>query len=278
LTACSLPGADRAQSLAKQLAQILDRDASDAPITLGAEESSIVENLEWAREVRKALNNELGTDAKEAVDLAAGIAALPKVGVLEKLGSSTAIIRDELNECLAREDFFTVASDIRTRLTALREQVKSAASGLGQEIATHLDAQRESITNLPAWSELPAEDRSEFSAKLDGTTLPEATDLAGIRQLLNSRMELDANMAQTRAAVTERHTAMTAEKALPAVTPVPSLRETPGEPTPLPMKIRVRRKYSPSDHADLETTIGALTTGLQRLKSHAATEISIDLD
>jgi len=89
-------------------------------------------------------------------------------------------------------------------------------------------------------------------------------------------MELDANLAQTRAAVMERHTAMTAEKALPVVSS--SLHETPSEPAPLPMKIRVRRRYAPSDHAALETTIGALTTGLQRLKSQAATELSIDLD
>lgn len=275
LTSCALPGSDRAQSLAKQLAQILDRDASDAPHTLGAEESSIVENLEWAREVRKALDNELGRDAKDASALAAGIAALPKVGVLEKLADSTASIRDELQECLSREDFYNVGSDIRTRLTNLREHLKSAASGLGQEIAAHLDSQRESITNMPEWGELPADDRSEFSSKLDGTTLPDATDLDGIRDLLNRRMELDANLSQIRAAVSERHKFRQEEaKAAKASSEV----NDKGQHPPIPMKIRVRRRYAPGDQEALEQTIGALTTGLHSLKSATATEVSIDLD
>jgi hypothetical protein len=279
LASTSLPGSVRAQALSKRLSDVLDRDASDAPVALGAEEALLVDDLAWARDVRKALENDLGSDAAEAAALAAAIASLPKVGILEKLASSTAILRDELGEFLGREDFYTVASDIRTRQTALREQVKVAAIGLGQEIASHLDSQRESITNLPEWPELPADDRSEFSSQLDGTTLPEATDIAGIRQLLNRRMELDANLNQIRSAVVERHKKRTEEKNLPpAPEPEgPRVKEPPHS-TPLPMKIRVRRRYAPSDHDALEQTIGALTTGLHSLKSATATEVSIDLD
>jgi hypothetical protein len=279
LTSSSLPGSPRAQSLSKRLTQVLDRDASDAPITLGAEESSLVEDLEWAREVRKALDNELGKDAGEAATLAAAISDLPKVGVLEQLVTSTSVLREELQECLSRDDFFAVASDIRTRQTALREQVKAAAIGLGKEIAGHLDSQRESITNLPEWSELPTDDRSEFSSQLDGTTLEEATDIAGIRQLINRRMELDANLNQIRSAVVERHKKRTEEKNLPPAPEFESPRVT--EPpllTPIPMKIRVRRRYAPSDQDALETAIGALTTGLNSLKSATATEVSVELD
>jgi hypothetical protein len=275
LTASSLPGSDRAQSLAKQLAQILDRDASDAPVTLGAEESSIVESLEWAREVRKALVNELGKDASEAASLATAIAGLPKVGVLDQLGTSTLVLRDELLECLAREDFYTVASDIRNRLTALREQVKAAATGLGQEIAAHLETQREAIMNMPEWGELPADDRSEFSNQLDGTTLPEATDIAGIRKLLNRRMELDSNLTQLRAAVIDRHKKLKEEaNRLPEPSVIKEIEKT----TPIPLKIHVRRRYMPTDQAALEQTIGALTTGLTSLKSQTATEITVELD
>ncbi|MCX6876551.1 MAG: BREX system P-loop protein BrxC [Verrucomicrobia bacterium] len=275
LTASSLPGSDRAQSLAKQLAQILDRDASDAPITLSAEESSIVESLEWAREVRKALVNELGKDASEAASLATAIASLPKVGVLEQLATSTLVLRDELQECLTREDFYTVASDIRNRLTALREQVKAAATGLGLEIAAHLETQREAIMSMPEWSELPADDRSAFSHQLDGTTLPEATDIAGIRHLLNRRMELDANLTQLRTAVIDRHKKLKEEANR---VPVSDIVEDKAKPTPIPLKIRVRRRYTPTDHAALEQTIGALTTGLTSLKSQAATEVTVELD
>lgn len=184
-----------------------------------------------------------------------------------------------MGEFLGREDFYTVASDIRTRQTALREQVKAAATGLGQEITNHLDSQRDSITNLPEWAELPADDRSEFSSQLDGTTLPEATDIAGIRQVLNRRMELDANLNQIRSAVVERHRKRNEEKNLPPA-PAPSGTEVNDgkKATPIPMKIRVRRRYAPADQDALETAIGALTTGLNSLKSATATEVSVELD
>jgi hypothetical protein len=271
LTSSCLPGSDRAQSLAKQLAQILDRDASDAPLTLGPEESSIVENLEWAREVRKALDNELGHDAKEAATLAAGIAALPKVGVLEKLADSTAAMRDELQECLSREDFYNVGSDIRTRLTNLREHVKAAAAGVGQEIAAHLDSQRESIMNMPEWGELPADDRSEFSTKLDGTILSDATDLAGIRDLLNRRMEIDANLSQIRTAVIERRNALSA--ATPPPEPTTSMVNS-----NTPTKVRFRKSYLKQDLPLLEKSLAQLDDAVSALKKEEVVEIQLTMD
>jgi hypothetical protein len=274
LTSSSLPGSPRAQSLSKRLTQVLDRDASDAPVTLGAEEASLVDDLSWAREVRKALDNELGRDAGEAATLSSSIGGLPKVGILEQLVSSTTILRDELQECLAREDFYTVASDIRNRLTALREQVKSAASGLGQEIAAHLDGQRESIMNMPEWSELPADDRSEFSGQLDGTTLPEATDIAGIRNLLNRRMELDSNLSQIRSSVLDRHKKRQEVKILP---PPPEQ-----DPTKLssntPAKVRFRKSYLKQDLPHLEKSLAQLDEAVTSLKKEDVVEIQLNLD
>ena len=274
LTSFCLPGAPRAQSLSKRLTQVLDRDASDAPVTLGAEESTLVDDLGWARDVRKALDNELGKDSAEAATLAAAVAALPKVGILEQLATSTAVLRDELQECLAREDFFSVASDIRTRLTTLREQVKAAAAGLGNEIAAHLESLREAIMNLPEWAELPSDDRSEFSSQLDGTTLPEATDIAGIRQLLNRRMELDANLGQIRNAVSERHKKRQEEKYLPP----PPEPDTTSVNSITPAKVRFRKSYYKQDLPHLDKSLALLHEAVNSLKKEDVIEILLDLD
>ncbi len=272
LTSYNLPGSPRAQSLSKRLSQVLDRDASDASITLGAEEASVVDDLAWAREVRKALENELGKDASEAASLSAAIAALPKFGVLEQLISSTIILRDELQECLSREDFYTVASDIRNRLTALCEQVKAAAAGLGQEISTHLNGQRESIMNMAEWSELPADDRAEFSSQLDSATLPDVTDIAGIRQLLNLRMELDASISQIRNAVVDRHKKRQEEINVP---PAP----VDGVPPPnSPAKVRFRRSYLKQDLPILEKSLAQLDEAVTNLKKDDVTEIQLNID
>ena len=133
--------------------------------------------------------------------------------------------------------------------------------------------------NMTEWAELPVDDRSEFSNQLDGTTLPEAADIAGIRTLLNRRMELDSNLNQIRSAVVERQKKRTEDRYLPPA-PEPEghrVQEAPHS-TPIPMKIRVRRRYTPTDQDALETTIGALTKGLHSLKSATATEVAIDLD
>jgi len=127
---------------------------------------------------------------------------------------------------------------------------------------------------MTEWAELPADDRSEFSNQLDGTTLPEATDIAGIRTLLNRRMELDANLAQIRSSVFDRHKKHKEDEVRTNAAPVKDA-ETP---VAIPMKIRVRRRYSLADQDALGQTIGALTTGLHSLKSATATEVSIDLD
>lgn len=276
LTSSSLLGADRAQSLSKQLSQILDRDASDAPVTLGAEQSTLVDNLAWAREVRASLSDGLGNDAKEASSLSNAIASLPKVGTLEKLASSTSSLRDELQECLNREDFFHAASDIRNRLTSLRQHVKAAAGELVKEIETHVATQRDSITIMEEWTCLPEEDRAEFSSRLDGLVLPQSQDIAGIGQLLNRRMEIDSALSQVRSAVIERHLKRLEEQNRPA-TPEP---ETPGEKSkPKPsLKVRLRRRYTSTDQPALEKAVGELTSGLASLKAQTTSEITLDLD
>lgn len=276
LTSSSLPGADRAQSLSKQLSQILDRDASDAPVTLGAEQSTLVDNLAWAREVRASLSDGLGNDAKEASSLSNAIASLPKVGTLEKLASSTSSLRDELQECLNREDFFHAASDIRNRLTSLRQHVKAAAGELVKEIETHVATQRDSITSMEEWTGLPEEDRAEFSSRLDGLVLPKSQDIAGISQLLNRRMEIDAAITQVRSAVIERHRKRQEEQNR---TPTPE-PEIPGDkPKPKPaLKVRLRRRYTSTDQPALEKAVGELTSGLASLKAHTTSEITLDLD
>ena len=276
LTSSSLPGSDRAQSLSKQLSQILDRDASDAPVTLGAEESTLVDNLSWAREVRKSLDDHLGVDAKEAAALISAIASLPKVGILEKLTVSTSTLRDELQECLSREDFFQAASDIRNRLTSLRQHVKAAAVELAKEIETHISTQRDAITVMEEWSTLPEEDRAEFSFKLDGLDLPEAQDIAGIRLLLNRRMEVDAALSQVRSAVNERHQKRLEEQNRPTTSEVDG--EIVKQKAKPAVKVRLRRRYTMTEQSALEKAVNDLACSLQFLKSESTNEVNLDVE
>ena len=273
LASASLPGTDRAQSLSKQLSQILDRDASDAPLTLGAEESTMVDNLAWAREVRKALDDGLGTDAGAASLLCGAVAALPKVGVLEKLVSSTSALRDELGEFLGREDFFAVAAEIRNRLTSLRDHVRSAAGDLKNEVAAHLAARRDEITSMEEWAGLPEADRAEFSALLDGSPLPSGEGIEGIRTTVNHRIERDDALGQVRADVLRRHQLLKEERER---TTEPPIHQDP-QPEKKSRKVSLRRSYAASEHDALFKAVDDLKNGAAALESNQINEIVIDL-
>jgi hypothetical protein len=281
LISYGLPGADRAQGLSKQLVQILDRDASDAPITLGAEEASLVDNLSWARDVQKALENGLGKEAKEAATLCSAIESLPKIGALQQLSSTSATERAELQEFLSREDFFTVAADIRNRLTGLRSQVKTAAQQLTAEVQGQLVDQQQNIESLPEWTALPAEDRSEFSTQLSSLALPAAEDMHGINQLLTRRMEVDSAIGLVRGAVLDRHRKLNQEQVPTPASPIPvasAVPTTSENPVSSPRKISVRRRYTLSDQPALSQTIANLQTSLGDLQSRSITEVSVDLE
>lgn len=271
LTSAGLPGAERAQSLSKQLAQILDRDASDAPVTLGAEEASIVDDLAWALEVRKALEDGLGDDCSDAAALCAGIGSLPKIGALEKLETSTATLRSELGELLARDDFHQLASDIRQRKTSLAGMVEAAAVEFSKELATHCEDQTDSIQSMTEWSELPEADKTEFSATLGAITIPEANDLPGIKSLLNKRLEADSTYSAVRANVLARW-----QKHQEAKAAAKTIEEKSGANEA--RRVRIRQRYTATEATQLGTSLADLTEALASLESGKVPEVLLEIE
>ena len=276
LNSSALPGSDRAQSLSKQLSQILDRDASDAPVTLGAETSSLVDNLAWARSVRKALNDNLGSEAKEASALADAIKALPKVGVLEKLVASTLTLREELQAYLSKEEFYEDAVQIRQRFTSLGQYVQAAAVDYTKEVAAHIAIKRDSITSIPEWSGLPELDRAELSNVLNELVSPEASDISGILRLLNRRMEMDELLSQVLLNVLDRHA-----KYAKIAPPIRAVGEDYAEPPHNKagkIRVKLKRHYQASDQPSLEKALGELNDGLASMKAKTTSEITLDLE
>lgn len=270
LTSFALPGAARAQSLSKQLAQILDRDASDAPVTLGAEEASIVDDLAWAREVRKALDEGLGEDCSAAAALCAGIESLPKIGSLEKLDSSSSTLRNELSELLSREDFHQLASDIRQRRTELASLLGAAAAEFSKELTSHLAEQVDSIQSTPEWECLPESDKADLSVELSSISSIPAEDLAGIRSLLNSRLEADASFSRLRLIVSSRarkHEEASRGKAIEE------------QPAGLaPRRVRIRNRYTASETVPLQKTVSDLQEALSALQTASVPEVLLEFE
>ena len=94
LSGLGLVGSDRVRTLNQDIADVLFTDASDAPQRLGAETSAIYDNLKWALEVKRALDNGLDVTLRELQAHRRDIEALPDTGVPGEL-------RRELGEDLA---------------------------------------------------------------------------------------------------------------------------------------------------------------------------------
>jgi hypothetical protein len=263
LTGAGLLGAERAGRLLKQLAQILQGDASEAPTVLGAEECELVDNILWAREVRKAFEQKLDETAREAAVLLGEIPKLPKVGAADMLIRESDTMRGELADFLTREDFFLVGPDIRNRLTSLRNLVKNAAANLADEFRKSLDIQRESLRSSAIWLALPEADRGSFSDELDALTFPYAADLDGIRRLLNTRIEVDNSLTGLRSRIEARSRQVEEEK---QKAPMPGggsggTDDRDGEqPKATPIIVRARHSYASA--AELQQLIVELQTAL----------------
>jgi hypothetical protein len=242
LTAAGLPGADRAGRMQKQLSQVLQGDASEAPTVIGAEACELIDNLVWAREVRKAFEHKLDDTALAARELLREIPRLPKIGAAEDLLRESETLRTELVGFLDREDFFVVGADIRNRLQNLNILVKAGAEHLTSQFTQALNQGRDAIRSTPLWATLPEADRASFSEKLDTLDVGAAADLAGMRNLVNRKLEADGTLASMRFKVETRAKEVAETSAAPSTrTPTPS-DSTPTSPRE-PARIKARRRY-----------------------------------
>ena len=228
LMAAGLPGTERAGRLQKQLSQVLQGDASEAPAVIGAEECELIDNLIWAREVRKAFEHKLDDTAIAAGELLREIPLLPKIGAAEVLLRESEALRTEIAGILEREDFFTVGSDLRYRLQNLTLLVKASAEQLTNQFTQALNQERDDIRSTSLWATLPEADRANFSEKLDAIDLGSASDLAGMRTLVNRKLEADSTLASGRLKI-EARAKEVAETNAAQPTPPPDI---PSPPTP----------------------------------------------
>lgn len=198
-----LPGGDRAKQLVSGLAGILSGDASDAPATLGAETSTLYDDLVWAKAVTKAL--EQGTEAtvKDLHGLLRDIIALPDAGACNQLKADTEETRAKVRAIFSSGKFYEHISDLNQHLQTLRTAAdQGAAAFLGQE-TERLSKAKEEIKQSTDWLNAPVDIRESLEKQLEDLALDLPTDLDGARKLPARRMEVDNKLESVRVAVTE---------------------------------------------------------------------------
>lgn len=194
LSGLGLAGSDRVRTLNQDIADVLLTDASDAPQRLGAETSAIYENLKWALEVKRVLDNGLDATLRDLQAHRRDLESLPDTGVPGELRRELAEDLGTLSERLGKEDFYKHTADFNSQLTHLRGRVRDAVITLSNQQTQRLKEGVEDLQRIPEWGELTQEERGNAVSRLDGLALDATQDLSGLRKLLARDYDINSTL------------------------------------------------------------------------------------
>lgn len=194
LNRLGLPGAQRAKGLFDDLTAVLRGDASQAAAQLGAEESTLADDLAWARKVRQALDNDAATPIQDAAAYVRAIPDLPTAGALGTLAPATDEARAQAKEILGREDFYDRLPDLRAAVADIAARVEETREALAAEQADFLADRRAALEALPDWGRLGEDDRARLGDAVDGLSVPVGAGIDGIRHYVYQKFDLGSRL------------------------------------------------------------------------------------
>ena len=107
-----LNGADRADDLLRDLAEVVRGDGSDAIKRLGGMESPLSDSLKWARKVTTAFANGMRETVTTLRSVCGALSHLPDTGVPGRLKTAASVCILDVEDILAKEEFFAEASTL----------------------------------------------------------------------------------------------------------------------------------------------------------------------
>jgi len=230
----NLPGAERAENLASDLADVVRGDGSAAILLLGTADSPLFEALKWAKRVQQAFKIGLKQTVASLQTLREAISQLPASGVPGKLRLTTADRLDQVADILAKDAFFDQAAILAQAQTELEKQIATAVTDLTTEQTTLLQTELAKWQTSPDWADLTPDDRAWVDASVEKMKLSVATTLAGLRTLLAHAYDLNEQLRKLGTEVAKRAEANRIARQLPA-----GEKEEPAPPTEAPAEVHL---------------------------------------
>lgn len=271
LSGLGLAGSDRIRSMNQDIADVLFTDASDAPQRLGAENSAIYDNLKWALEVKRSLDNGLDGTVRDLQSHRLEIDELPNTGAPGELRKELSDDLETLSERLKKEDFFKHAADLSSLLTHIKARVRETVSSLSEQQKQRLKEGVEDLQRLPEWAGLTQGERCNAIAQLEALGLTVSDDLAGLRKLLARDYDISTTTEELKRSIVrqdqERRLQELEEQAGKGDTPAPKT---------LTRSISVPKKVG--SVAQLDALIRTLTDLKTQLALYDDIDVSISMD
>ncbi|HEY3138219.1 MAG TPA: BREX system P-loop protein BrxC, partial [Blastocatellia bacterium] len=191
LRALGLNGADRAEDLLRDLAEVVRGDGSDAIKRLGGPESPLADSLKWARKVSTAFSNGMKATVSALRALCSALSRLPDTGAPGRLKAAAAAFVLEIDDILQKEEFFEEGSTLTALQGQLERLVASAVSDLEAEQKDLCLSTLSRWQNTSDWTDLLAGDRDNVIATANRLPVEAPHTLSGLQQLLASAFDLN---------------------------------------------------------------------------------------
>jgi hypothetical protein len=189
-------GADRADDLSSDLAEVVRGDGSDAVHRLGGIDSPFYDSLKWARRVKQAFANGLQQTIADLQRLCSEILQLPDSGIPGQLKSASTTHLSQVSGILSKEAFYDESAALQTARHELAEKVETAVAGLAQQQTDVRAAELAKWQNLQDWADLLAEDRAWFAAEVDKLVVDGSGNISGLRRLLAHEYDLNHRLRE----------------------------------------------------------------------------------
>mgnify|MGYP001224115647 CR=1 FL=1 len=198
-----LPGDEAMHELNRDLAEILETDASDVPQRLGSPDSTLFNNMRWAADVSLALKNGLEKTIQDLREHWKEIKALPDYGTPGQLKTAVEETLQTIAERLEQESFYTHSADLNTALTQIKALVRDAVQKMMAEQKETIRAAQQELPRLYEWAELTHEEQSQVLAQLEGLALTVSEDLTGMKKLLSQGYTIQHQVGEIKRGIVE---------------------------------------------------------------------------
>jgi hypothetical protein len=181
----------RAEELVNDLTEVVSGDGSDAVKRFGGVDSSLHEDLLWARNLKKALDNGLRHRLSHLRRLRRDIDGLPESGIpgqLKVLATPTLI---EVTDILGRASFFEESAALAKHADTLDKLIASTVTELTDQQNQIRSETLARWSDSSDWQDLDGEERVWLEQEIEKLAKQVEPDANGLRDLLNHDFTLN---------------------------------------------------------------------------------------
>jgi len=201
LKALKVPGSERLTSLSDQITKVLSTDASDAPQKLGADDSELFNDLKWAAEIKRSLDQGLESTISELQAYLGELKRLPDTGIPGQLKKDLEETTGAIEERLNQDDFSKHATDFSSGVTQISNKINESVTSLHMQQKQRLKDVGEDLSLVDGWSELTLQEQNNLIESLQSLVIELQGEISDLSVLVNQEFSIQNEINQVKAKI-----------------------------------------------------------------------------